>query len=287
MTLRTCTSPPQSAERLERRYELDPAHGGDANVVAVRRARRRLDARRPRARAAGSDRPRPRGVGRRPAPARPPAGSPLGSTPDGRRRDRARRRTAGVRRSGQGRQFMLDLANDAQVPPWVLVGGLMVELHTYEHGVVPVRVTDNADVFVDLCSLTPPAPSGSLRRCRPLRPVFRHARVRRGGPSLPRRRPGRRCARTPPPRPAHDDAHRATRAHRSGAGGSPSAARGRTSRCLLRRARVGGAPPQAGRGDHRQRARTPWTPVASGSGTSTTLHCSPAWSLTRWPSPGG
>ena len=47
-------------------------------------------------------------------------------------------------------RFLLDLANDPHVPPWVLVGGLMVELHAYEQGVVPVRVTNDADVLVDL-----------------------------------------------------------------------------------------------------------------------------------------
>jgi len=47
-------------------------------------------------------------------------------------------------------RFVLDLAGDPQAPPWVLVGGLMVELHAHEHDVVPVRVTDDADVLVDL-----------------------------------------------------------------------------------------------------------------------------------------
>ena len=47
-------------------------------------------------------------------------------------------------------RLLLRLAGDPQAPPWVLVGGLMVELHAHEHGAAPPRETEDADVLVDL-----------------------------------------------------------------------------------------------------------------------------------------
>jgi hypothetical protein len=36
------------------------------------------------------------------------------------------------------------------LPRWVLIGGLLVELHAHEHSVTPPRLTDDADVLVDV-----------------------------------------------------------------------------------------------------------------------------------------
>lgn len=47
-------------------------------------------------------------------------------------------------------RLLLRLASDPQAPPWVLVGGLMVELHAHEHGAAPPRETEDADVLVDV-----------------------------------------------------------------------------------------------------------------------------------------
>ena len=44
---------------------------------------------------------------------------------------------------------VLDLA-DADLPRWVLAGGLMVHLHLYEAGVTPNRVTTDVDALVDV-----------------------------------------------------------------------------------------------------------------------------------------
>lgn len=45
--------------------------------------------------------------------------------------------------------LLLDLAERTR-HRWVLVGGLMVRLHCYEHGANPRRQTDDADVLVDI-----------------------------------------------------------------------------------------------------------------------------------------
>lgn len=45
--------------------------------------------------------------------------------------------------------LVLDLAN-ADMPPWVLAGGLMVHLHLHEAGVSPRRATTDIDAIVDV-----------------------------------------------------------------------------------------------------------------------------------------
>lgn len=45
--------------------------------------------------------------------------------------------------------LVIDLA-DAQLPRWVLAGGLMVHLHLYEAGAIPGRVTTDVDAVVDV-----------------------------------------------------------------------------------------------------------------------------------------
>ena len=47
-------------------------------------------------------------------------------------------------------RLLLALANDPAMPRWVLIGGLLVELHAHEHAVTPPRLTDDADVLVDV-----------------------------------------------------------------------------------------------------------------------------------------
>lgn len=47
-------------------------------------------------------------------------------------------------------RLLLALANDSSAPRWVLIGGLLVELHAHEHGVAPPRLTADADVLVDV-----------------------------------------------------------------------------------------------------------------------------------------
>lgn len=46
-------------------------------------------------------------------------------------------------------EVMLDLA-EADLPRWVLAGGLMVHLHLYEAGVTPHRTTTDVDALVDV-----------------------------------------------------------------------------------------------------------------------------------------
>lgn len=46
--------------------------------------------------------------------------------------------------------LLLALANDLSVPRWILIGGLLVELHAHEHAATPPRLTDDADVLVDV-----------------------------------------------------------------------------------------------------------------------------------------
>lgn len=58
-------------------------------------------------------------------------------------------------------RFVLTLAARPDTPPWVLVGGLMVQLHALEHGMTDVRATRDADVLVDLRA----APNGIRVMC--------------------------------------------------------------------------------------------------------------------------
>lgn len=47
-------------------------------------------------------------------------------------------------------RLLLALGSEPAMPRWVLIGGLMVELHAHEHGATPPRLTDDADVLVDV-----------------------------------------------------------------------------------------------------------------------------------------
>lgn len=47
-------------------------------------------------------------------------------------------------------RLLLALANAPSMPRWVLIGGLLVELHAHEHAATPPRLTDDADVLVDV-----------------------------------------------------------------------------------------------------------------------------------------
>jgi hypothetical protein len=47
-------------------------------------------------------------------------------------------------------RLLLALANEPSAPRWVLIGGLLVELHAHEHAVAPPRLTNDADVLVDV-----------------------------------------------------------------------------------------------------------------------------------------
>jgi hypothetical protein len=47
-------------------------------------------------------------------------------------------------------RLLLALGREPAMPRWVLIGGLMVELHAHEHGATPPRLTDDADVLVDV-----------------------------------------------------------------------------------------------------------------------------------------
>lgn len=45
-------------------------------------------------------------------------------------------------------RLLLALATEPSMPRWVLIGGLLVELHAHEHAATPPRLTDDADVLV-------------------------------------------------------------------------------------------------------------------------------------------
>ena len=47
-------------------------------------------------------------------------------------------------------RLLLALAGEPSAPRWVLIGGLLVELHAHEHAAAPPRITDDADVLVDV-----------------------------------------------------------------------------------------------------------------------------------------
>lgn len=47
-------------------------------------------------------------------------------------------------------RLLLALAQDRSMPRWVLIGGLLVELQAHEHAADPPRLTDDADVLVDV-----------------------------------------------------------------------------------------------------------------------------------------
>lgn len=47
-------------------------------------------------------------------------------------------------------RLLLTLAQDRSMPRWVLIGGLLVELQAHEHAAAPPRLTDDADVLVDV-----------------------------------------------------------------------------------------------------------------------------------------
>lgn len=47
-------------------------------------------------------------------------------------------------------RLLLALANDSSMPRWILIGGLLVELHAHEHAATSPRLTDDADVLVDV-----------------------------------------------------------------------------------------------------------------------------------------
>lgn len=49
--------------------------------------------------------------------------------------------------------FVLRLAATPVAPPWVLVGGLMVQLHALEHGLANMRPTRDADLLVDVITV--------------------------------------------------------------------------------------------------------------------------------------
>lgn len=47
-------------------------------------------------------------------------------------------------------RLLVELATTPSAPRWVLIGGMLVELHAHERGVAPPRATVDADVLVDV-----------------------------------------------------------------------------------------------------------------------------------------